>query len=115
MEGEVIEVYMPRVHVQGTPQIIAQKRKIQVVAGTEDDAVEVLGAPVHESHSLAVHRLDPRFDEDTSFCHQRQKKLTHCDTGLEDVVRWLGRAKLLRTARDRKHELFEAGTHRGHG
>src|SRR3954464_8715719 len=83
-----------------------------MVSRTEDNTVELLRAPIHESHRPAVHRLDPRFYPDTPFSHERQKILAQCDSGLKDIVRRFGRSKLLRVACDTQHELLEARTHR---
>ena len=54
MKGEVVKIHVLLIDVQRPAYIVAEKRKMQVVAGAEDDAVEVLSGSVLESHGLAV-------------------------------------------------------------
>jgi hypothetical protein len=115
MEREVIKIDMMCVDIEGPPQIIVQKRKIEMVAGTKDNAIELLGAPVHEPHPPAIHGLDPWFYRDTSFGDKQQKVLAHRYAGFKDVIGRSGRPKLLRVPSDGEHELLEPCVHSSHG
>ena len=107
MEGVAVGVQVHRIEVEDRPDIVAEKRQVQVEAGAEHDPVELLGVPVGECHGRVRDGFHPRTHRDSALCHERQVLLVEGDPGGEE--RRVGRrsAVLLGASARLDHDLLQ--------